>query len=159
MKQLLKGQPHVIGPGGLEFEILQRCQSLLLFRGQIVLIFKPNIACFGKERFGFGLISANLIHSLINQFHDMKTIKSNICIGKIIRDPGNERWRHVAADFFYLLWLSFMGGQLLSESLDGFLVPTRGCKKELSVFHIEKEADIIMPAFACGFIHPNEFHF
>lgn len=57
------------------------------------------MATFGKFRAIFLLSAADLVHGLVDDFHDVKFVECDLRLGEVFPDSGYERLGHVAAGF------------------------------------------------------------
>ena len=73
---------------------------MLLIR-QMLWVFQPEIAAVFQVWTIFLFFMSDLINGVIDDFHNMKPIKGDLCRLKGLLNPPNEGQRHVAADFFY----------------------------------------------------------
>ena len=99
--EVLKGEFHLIGTRCFQVLPLQIevFKNRLLFQSQMVWIFQPDIATVFQFWTPLLFFSTDLIHALIDEFHNMKAVKGDCGIPKRLFKARNEGRGHIAAGF------------------------------------------------------------
>ena len=147
-KEFLKGQADLIRSGCLQIMARQGVHLATLRSGQIVGVLEPQIPRFLQHVCGFGLHAANLIHRLVHDFHDVKSIKGDLCIGKGRIHAFDIGWPHITADLLDLIGVAPMGTQVDRKGTDGVLIAPFCPVQETFYVQIEEETDVIAPVSA-----------
>lgn len=120
-EQLLEIQANMIGTARfqIQFRQFQIVQFFSLTRFEIFRIFQPYVA--GPLKFGtlFLFLPSDFIDRLIDDFHYMELVESQVRMGKVSFHAADETRGHVAADLLYRFRLAAMLDQVRFKRLDG----------------------------------------
>jgi len=68
------------------------------------------------------LLTANLIHCLVESFYNMEFIKCDLSIGQILFNSLDKGWRHIAADIINCLRIAAMIDEIILKSPNGSVI-------------------------------------
>ena len=147
-KEFLKGQADLIRSGCLQVVACQGVHLATLLSGQISGVLEPQVARILQHIRVFSLHTANLIHGLVHDLHDVKTIKGDLRIGKGSIHPFDIGRPHITADLTYLIGVAPVSTQVDCKGTDGVLIAPFGPVQEAFYVQVEEETDVVTPVSA-----------
>jgi len=129
---------------------------LIPLRGlQILWVLQPNVAGLLQFRALILLLATHFVYSLVDDLHDVKLVKSQMGIGKIVGYAFDEGWRHVTTKLSDFWRLTLMVYQVIVKSLDRWGIFALCGKQHFRGCKINKQRYIVVTTLACGFIHTD----
>lgn len=156
--QMLEGEPDMVGARGLQCPCGQGVQCRALAFGKRIGVAQPDIP--GAFQCDLFLLfrAPYLIDCVIDDFHRVEFVESDLGVGQMFRRALDEGGAHVDADLGDLIRIAAMFSQIGGEGRDGRGILAFGDVNHSGLVDIDEQRDVIVTATGSGFVDRDTRH-